>query len=121
MADRCADVRCARYSMSLAEFRKLRGETWDDGFNSRIGKLASKLCRDLYGKVPPARRQAIAGRNKVPSYPCGIIEQAYRQLVAQGVPLVSPPTPNALMRQRMKARAEERRASKSALRTLPAV
>jgi hypothetical protein len=83
----CGDSKCGRYSMTLAEFRRLRGEVWGPGFNSRLGKAATKLCRELYGKVPPARRYRIAGRNKVPAYPCGVIEQAYRNLRAAGVPL----------------------------------
>lgn len=83
----CGDIKCGRYSMTLAEFSKLRGERWGHGFNSKLGKAVKKLCRELYGKVPPSRRRSIAWRNPLPEYPCGLIEQAYRELRASGYPL----------------------------------
>ena|SRR6516165_2666587 len=102
------DVTCKRYPMVVREFRRLRGETWDASFSARLGKAASKLYREIYGKPPTARRSSRAHRNFVARFPCGIIEQAYRQLMEQGVPLVGPPTPNALFRERMKKRRQER-------------
>jgi hypothetical protein len=86
----CADPTCARYEMSQLEFRRLRGELWDMGFISKFGKLASKLYREIYKKHPDIKRRPRPGQKRWPvhRYPCGILEQAYRQLREQGVPLV---------------------------------
>jgi hypothetical protein len=69
--------------MTLREFGRLGGETWDMAFRSKLGKTASKLYREIYGKDPPQRRASRDWRNKVAKYPCGILEQAYRQLTAE--------------------------------------
>jgi hypothetical protein len=86
----CGDPTCVRYEMSQLEFRRLRGELWDMGFISRFGKLASKLYREIYKKHPDIKRRPRPGQKRWPvhRYPCGILEQAYRQLREQGVPLV---------------------------------
>ena len=84
------DSRCARYEMTQLEFRRLRGELWDQSFISSLGKAASKLYREIYQKKPKLRYSRSANRNHVHKYPCGILEQAYRQLREQGVPLVKP-------------------------------
>jgi hypothetical protein len=86
----CGDPTCVRYEMSQLEFRRLRGEVWDMGFISRFGKLASKLYREIYKKHPRIKRLPRPGQRRWPvhRYPCGILEQAYRQLREQGVPLV---------------------------------
>jgi|SRR5262252_4039966 len=94
----CWNVKCVRYRMVIREYRLLRGETWDASFSSKLGKAASKLFREIYGKSPNQRRSKRAHRNFVTSYPCGIIEQAYRQLREQGVPL------DALWRRQMEER-----------------
>jgi hypothetical protein len=73
------DVNCRRHSMSLAEFKILCGEEGDPNFNSTVGKAATKLYKQTYGKAPSVSRCKIAG-NVVTSYPCGIIECAYKQL-----------------------------------------
>ena len=88
----CVDPTCARYEMSQLEFRRLRGELWDMGFISRFGKLAGKLYREIYKKHPDIKRRPLPGQKRWPvhRYPCGILEQAYRQLREQGVPLVKP-------------------------------
>jgi len=104
----CLNVRCVRYAMAIREYRILRGETWDASFSAKLGKAASKLYREIYAKAPASHRSRHAHRNAVKRFPCGIIEQAYRQLREQGVPLVGPPTPNALFRERMKKRSQER-------------
>jgi hypothetical protein len=75
--------------MTQLEFRRLRGELWDQGFMSRLGKAASKLYREIYRSDPKKTRRT-ARRDPVHKYPCGILEQAYRQLTQQGVPLVKP-------------------------------
>jgi hypothetical protein len=60
------------------------------GFISKFGKLASKLYREIYKKDPEIKRRPLPGQKRWPvhRYPCGILEQAYRQLREQGVPLV---------------------------------
>jgi hypothetical protein len=50
----CRDLSCARYEMSQFEFRQLRGELWDQSFVARLGKVASKLYREIYRKKPRA-------------------------------------------------------------------
>jgi hypothetical protein len=69
--------------MSQLEFRRLRGEYWDSSFTSSFGILATKLYRELYKKAPKKRYSRRANRNSVNLYPCGILEQAYRQLRAK--------------------------------------
>jgi hypothetical protein len=69
--------------MTLREFGRLGGETWGMAFRAKLGKAASKLYREIYGKDPPQKRASRDWRNKVAKYPCGILEQAYRQLTAE--------------------------------------
>ena len=92
MADQssCLDIRCAAHVMSQLEFRRLRGEYWDSSFSASFGILATRLYRELYKNAPKKRYERRANRNHVNLYPCGILEQAYRQLRAQGVPLMKP-------------------------------
>jgi hypothetical protein len=101
----CGNVKCKRYPMVVREFRLLRGELWDASFSAKLGKAASKLYREIYGKSPNWRRSKRAHRNFVTSFPCGILEQAYRQLREQGVPL------NALWRRQMEERQIQRQGS----------
>jgi hypothetical protein len=70
--------------MTLREFGRLTGENWDQSFRARLGKAASKLYREIYGKEPSKKRSRRDWRNMVGKYPCGILEQAYRQLREQG-------------------------------------
>jgi hypothetical protein len=46
--------------------------------------------------------------NFVTRFPCGIIEQAYRQLIAQGFPLVGNVTPKSIWRERVRQLEEEK-------------
>jgi hypothetical protein len=107
----CGHTKCKRYRMVIREYRLLRGEIWDASFSSKLGKAASKLYRQIYGKSPNQRRSKPAHRNFVTSYPCGIIEQAYKQLREQGVPLVGPPTPHVLWLRQMEERRKQREES----------
>jgi hypothetical protein len=52
-----------------------------------MGLLATKLYIELYGKPPKKVRSSTkpAWRNTVSRYPCGILEQAYRELKADPV------------------------------------
>jgi hypothetical protein len=84
MTKTCGNPECDRYSMTVAEFKLLCAEQWGSGFDAKLGLAAKKLCLQIHGKVPPKQRYRIAGRNKVPAYPCGVLEQAYRQLRTAG-------------------------------------
>jgi len=84
MTKTCGNPECNRYSMTVAEFKLLCGEQWDSAFDARFGWAAKKLCQQIHGKVPAKQRSRIAGRNKVPAYPCGVLEQAYRELRSAG-------------------------------------
>jgi hypothetical protein len=79
----CGEVLCRRHTLTLREFGRLGGEKWGPSFSSKLGKAASKLYREIYGKEPPTGRSDRDWRNKVAKYPCGILEQAYRQLTAE--------------------------------------
>src|SRR5262245_55576056 len=101
----CGNVKCRRFPMTLREFCRLTAEKCDQPFRAKLGKAAAKLYREIYKKDPPKRRASIAFRNKVGRYPCGILEQAYRQLKDQGVPLVNP---NSRSAQRWAREAREK-------------
>jgi hypothetical protein len=63
------------------------GKKWKQSFRIRFSAVAKKLYSEVYHKGLSERskqRERLAGRNKVLKYPCGILEQAYRQLIAQG-------------------------------------
>jgi hypothetical protein len=79
----CQDLRCRRYPLTIREFERLGGQQWSHGFRIQMGLLASKLYVELYKKQPGKKRTHIAWRNAVNRYPCGILEQAYRQLKGQ--------------------------------------
>jgi hypothetical protein len=90
---RCLDVRCHRYDMTVSEFARLGGYQWTDSFSVRIGLRSTKLYKAIYNKAPRRKRRSIWGagngekltawRNKVGVYPCGVLEQAYRELMAE--------------------------------------
>jgi hypothetical protein len=79
----CGEVLCRRHTMTLREYGRLGGENWGPSFRSKLGKAASKLYREIYGKGPRVKRSRRDWRNNVAEYPCGILEQAYRQLTAE--------------------------------------
>jgi hypothetical protein len=56
--------------MTLRHFGRLAGAEWDLSFRAKLGKAASKLYREIYGKDPPQTRASI-------------LEQACRQLTAE--------------------------------------
>jgi hypothetical protein len=99
--------------MVIREYRILRGETWDPSFSAKLGKAASKLYREIYAKTPASRRSRHAHRNRVKSFPCGIIEQAYRQLREQGVPLTGNVTPKTVWREKARELEEEKAQAKA--------
>jgi len=78
---------CAAYTLTTNEFMLLRGEQWTQSFKVSLGLQAGKLYEQLYGKKRSrkVRTHHMAGprhpRNRVRTYPCGILEQAYRALM----------------------------------------
>jgi hypothetical protein len=93
---------CVFYELTQREFRRRRGEKWSPSFISRYGKLASKLYRALYKREPPYRsyQESKEGLHEpVNVYPCGVLEQAYARLKAEGVEIGEPyrePDPSLL-------------------------
>jgi hypothetical protein len=78
----CGQPKCRAYHLTVSEFERLGGETWTQSFRVRLGLLARKLYAEIYRKKPEKVRSSTKPewRNKVGKYPCGILEQAYRQL-----------------------------------------
>lgn len=76
---------CRVMLLTTQQFMKLGGERWDHSFLVKVGKRARKLHEDILGKVPKKVRSPTTGayRNKVGLYPCGVLEQAYRQVLAE--------------------------------------
>jgi hypothetical protein len=102
--DACSDSTCKHRLMTLLAYRKTRAETWDASFAIRVGKSAARLYITTYKKRPPRRPN---GPGSIALFPCGIIERAYRDLRAQGIPLRKPLGPAA--RARLKKRLTEKR------------
>ena len=77
--------------MTGCEFERLGREPWTQSFRIRVGLLASKLYVELYGKEPKKVCSSTkpAWRNTVGEYPCGILEQAYRELKGKAVEVAS--------------------------------
>jgi len=55
----CGDPKCDRYSMTVAEFKLLRGEQWGWGFDAQLGWAAKKLCLQLFEEAYIEARGAI--------------------------------------------------------------
>lgn len=81
---------CVRYEMTQREFRRRRGEKWSPSFISKFGKLATKLYKELYRKEPPYRWANRDDLEPVNVYPYGILQQAYRRLIAAGEQIGEP-------------------------------
>ena len=82
-------LRCVRYELTQREFRRLRREEWSPRFISKLGKLASKLYTELYGK-DPSKEAFWDDQDPVNVYPYGILERAYRELIAAGEQIGEP-------------------------------
>src|SRR5258706_4997905 len=84
----CQNPKCAAYTLTTNEFMLLRGENWTQGFKVKLGQRAGELYEQLYGKKRSRKVRthlmAHTSRNRVRTYPCGILEQAFRALVGQG-------------------------------------
>jgi len=83
----CGQPTCRAYHLTVSEFERLGGERWSQSLRVRLGLRAQKLYRELYSKKARKVRSSTRPnwRNKVGKYPCGLLEQAYRELRGQGV------------------------------------
>ena len=82
MAPACGFATCRAYQLTVSEFERLGGETWTQSFRISLGIRAGRLYAEVYGKAAEKVRTKFGPgwRNKVGKYPCGILEQAYREL-----------------------------------------
>jgi hypothetical protein len=78
----CGEPRCRAYRLTMSEFEALQGAKWSQSFRVKLAGRAKELHSDLYGRKPPKVRDPLwaSYRNMVCQYPCGILEQAYREL-----------------------------------------
>ena len=76
--------------MTVCEFERLGREPWTQSFRIRVGLLASSTSNSTEQgtKEGPQHTQARM-RNTVGEYPCGILEQAYRELKGKAVEAVA--------------------------------
>lgn len=79
----CGQQRCRAYRLTVSEYEELGGERWTQAFRVALGKRATQLHREIYGKRSPNGQNE--WRNTVRTYPCGILEQAYRALEGREV------------------------------------
>ena len=81
MAVACGNLRCRAYRLTIHEFERLGGEPWTQSLRIRVGILAKKLYRQIYGRKLKKDRSSTmpSWRNKVGKYPCGILEQAHKE------------------------------------------
>jgi hypothetical protein len=84
MTQPCGHTKCRAYQLTVSEFQRLGGEDWSLSFRIKLGRHAGALYFKLYRKkVKLVRASAMtSSRNKVGKYPCGILEQALRELNA---------------------------------------
>jgi len=87
--DDCSNPRCAHGLMTVRDYRAISVEQWDHSFATRIGIISAKLYRAKHNKRPK-RHLHSNGNTFSAIFPCGIIEQAYRTLKADGVPSMKP-------------------------------
>ncbi|MGH1574141.1 hypothetical protein ACRAWG_30270 [Methylobacterium sp. P31] len=80
--------------LTTQQFMRLGGERWDRSFTIRVGKRARAIHEELLGREPKKIRPSVRGayRNKVGLYPCGVLEQAYRQVRAEDLERGKPST-----------------------------
>ena len=82
----CKDYpRCRGASFTAKEFMKLGGEQWDHSTLTSVGLEAARLYAEIFGRPHrKVRSSKTAGhRGMVGKYPCGILDQAYRTVMAK--------------------------------------
>jgi hypothetical protein len=82
----CKDFpRCRGALFTTQQFMKLGGEQWDRSTVTSVGLEATRLYAEIFGKKNRRVRSSTAAghRGMVGKYPCGIIAQAYRNVIAK--------------------------------------
>ena len=100
----CGNANCVHGAIMLRDYRSMLGEQWDHSFTNNLSITARSLYRMKYGTRPP-RAKRDKGQS-VSCYPCGIIEEAYLDLRARGLPLMKPLGPIGRARQGKSANEE---------------
>jgi DNA-binding CsgD family transcriptional regulator len=75
--------------MTVRDYRAISAEQWDQSFATRIGIISAKLYRAKHNKRPE-RHWYSESQKFFAIFPCGMIEQAYRRLKADGAPSLKP-------------------------------
>jgi hypothetical protein len=85
MPAKCGQPTCRAYRLTVSEFERLGGERWSQSFRVQLALRANSLHIEVYGKSANKVRSSKKRewRNKVGTYPCGILEQAYSELKRQ--------------------------------------
>src|ERR1700733_4583557 len=105
------DLACSRQEMSQREFRRLRREEWSPAFISKLGKLATKLYRELYKTAPP-HKTFREDAEPVHMYPYGVLARAYQRLIEAGEDIGEPyrePDPRLKLKQASEPQYPERK------------
>jgi hypothetical protein len=83
----CGQTICRAFKLTVREFEALGGEAYTQSFRVRLIRRATNLHRQIYRKAPEKVCDKIwvgtrerPWRNYLNTYPCGIREQAYREL-----------------------------------------
>jgi hypothetical protein len=97
----CSNPNCVHAVRRLRDYRSILGERWDHSFTNNLAVTVRRLYRLRYNARPP--RAKLDKGPSVSCYPCGMIEQAYLDLRARGVPLMKPLGPIGRARQRRSA------------------
>ena len=80
MTPQCGQPNCGAYHLTVREFLWLSGHRKEDhGLKVRLGLHVRKLYEATFGKPPKPHRKN-ANRNTLRKWPCGLLEQAYREL-----------------------------------------
>ena len=93
----CSNSNCVHAVIMLRDYRSMLDERWDHSFTNNLSIAARTLYRLRYNARQP--RAKLDKGPTISCYPCGIIEQAYLDLRARGVPLMKPLGPIGRARQ----------------------
>jgi hypothetical protein len=97
----CSNANCVHGFITLRDYRSMLHERWDQSFTNQLAIAARRLHRTKYNAPPPLANNASRS-----CYPCGIIEKAYIDLRAQGIPLSRPLGPIGRARQERQVNRE---------------
>jgi len=84
----CSNANCVHGVLTLRDYRSMLCEQWDQSFSNQLSLATKRLYATNYNK-PPLQTNP-DGKAYRSCYPCGIVEQAYLDLRARGVPLMKP-------------------------------